>query len=351
MRRIIATVVLGLVSILALATPSVADTTGYLDEAVQGLQASNVYVSVEVQVITAATKEQLIQQTDGTNIGIVVLPEGARSEIGDLPQFVSQVKSQSNQKTVIVAVGNDLESSNASASKLANSLEKTSSSTGDALVKFVTETQAAPAGNTPQTNVGPDVSGYIIAVVVIIALGTGGAIWRRTKRKPQSESIDDYRQEHENFVPSSIQSLLSDLGQYTIRHNNSSVNEKFWINDDGMRTTLVKAISDTEELFKRLAPMGTEKTMRAYEEGIAKMRFILRKYVDIQNHPDFHAVSLNSQEHKKLLQVGKRAVFDYANGVLRDIVANEKGSFQSFLVDSSLINQRFGDDWSMELDQ
>jgi hypothetical protein len=322
--------VLGFASALAIASPSAAFAASYLDEAVQALQTGNVYVSVESQTIDAATKERLIQQTKGTNIGVVVLPEGARTEAGDIPQFVVNITGQSGKETVIVAVGKDLEAasrtmSSGSAGKLANDLERSNPSTGDALVKFVTEARSSQPASPSQQNAGPDPSGFLIPAAVVVALGGAGvAYWRRrNKTSPRSRNTTPVLQ-----APDTIQELLDTVSQYHVK-------------DQAMQSNLNQSVIDTEELFKRLkkAKSGEIAQITAkYEELLTTVRNILVKYVDVQDNPRYYsAVQRQGATRAELLDYGQKAIAQYAAGVVKNINEAELGSLTDFRVNAKML--------------
>lgn len=328
MRRTIAAASLVLASALLIASPSAAYAASYLDEAVQALQTGNVYVSVETQTIDAATKERLEQQTAGTNIGIVILPESARTEAGDLPQFVVDIARDSGKETVIVAVGSDLEAASrtlsyGSAGKLANDLERSSSSTGEALVEFVTEARSTQPVSPPQSGAEPDLSGGIgITAIVLIAavIGAGVFAWVRSRRRPQVHPTQ--RQEAVN-IPNPIKELLAEVRMQIPN-----------IKDAEMREQLEQATTDTQELFTRLIRKKSNEihqTTASYEGMMASVRNMLVKYADVQAHPRYYPDS------KTLLTEGRVAAAQYAAGVLKNIQEVEQGSLTDFKVDIKML--------------
>lgn len=325
MRRTIAAAVLGLATALLVASPSAAYAASYLDEAVQALQSSNVYISPEVRTIDAGTRERLEQQTHDTGIGVVVLPAGASTEAGDIPQFVVNITRDSGKETVIVAVGSDLEAASRTmqkdaAGKLANDLERSNSSTGDALVKFVTEARSATSAESPQTSAPADFSGIGLPIALLVTVGVvaAGAVWRFRKKilRPTQPVVK---------APEPIKELLA-----KIRMQISDVN------DEGMQQQLNLAITDTEELFKRLTRKKSgeihQRTAK-YVGLLGTVHDMVEKYVDVQNHERYY-----QPQYEALLRDGKNAAEQYANGVVKNIREVELGSLTDFKVDIKMLN-------------
>ena len=79
----------------------------YLDEAVQALQSGNVYVSLESSGIDSIAKQELVAQTAGSDVAVVVLPANALNETGgDSAKFIQEIAQRSGYDTIVVAFGN-----------------------------------------------------------------------------------------------------------------------------------------------------------------------------------------------------------------------------------------------------
>jgi hypothetical protein len=348
MRSNFAATVLGLALTLLIASPSAAYAASYLDEAVQALQSGNIYVSPETSSIDAATQAQLVSQMNGTGIAVVVLPASARSEAGDIPQFAATIARDSGKETVIVAVGDDLEAASrtmpsGTAGKFANDLERSTHSTGDALVKFVTEVRTSKPGDAPQATTGPDFSGIGIAAVLVVALCAGGLIWSRSQRRLKAQLSQ--RQESANVkIPPSIRELLSEIDRYTIQRYDRSEADEYTIRDDDMRIALSEAVSNTNELFVRLIKSKSTEIQlptARYESMLSRLGRILHTYVDVQNHGKFYRAATDPEWQEKLLQSGKDAVSQYAEGVLNNIREIHRGSLTTFYADTYLTEEGF----------
>ena len=323
------------------ASPSAAYAASYLDEAIQALQTQHVYVSPLAPAIDAGTKQALDKQTDGTGIGIVVLPASAKSEAGDIPSFLTDIAQGSGKSTVVVAFGNDLEASSrtidpATVSKLANQAEHSHANTGEALVAFVGDVQHASAAPAAQGGGGGDflLPGALIGVVLA---GVGVIVWRRVRRGKaydlmmpswMESTLQDTRNLRDSAAfpdttPVEIRELLTKIGTYQI-------------NDPALVDTIARAASDTGRLFRQLTENNvdritqTEMTM-ACKLQLQKVDRILTIYTDIQAYPHDY------EDAPALLKKGKTAVEQYDKGVCDNIREAKRGSLVDFNVNIELL--------------
>lgn len=327
--RLFAAAVVGLAVALPVVTASssAAYAANYLDEAVQALQTQHVYVSPLAQAsIDTKSKASLEQQTNGTNIGVVVLPASAKTEAGDIPQFLTDLSTQSGKDTVVVAFGNDLEASSrtvSNASKLANDAEHAhANNTGEALVSFVTEAQHVSAA--PAAPDGPGVIGIgVFALVGAAAAATVVTMIRRKRRKgggmyvsnPEG-SFDSLRDQQ---VPREIREALEALEQFDVK-------------DAAMRQLIAQGAADTVALFQRIKSTEVAQATAQYKGRLTTMRTMLVTYVDIQNNPRYYEPLTDTY-----LRDGKSAAQQYADGVLKNIKEVARGSLTDFKVDIKML--------------
>lgn len=311
------------IAALTIASPSAAYGASYLDEAVQALQTQHVYVSPLAPTIDSATRAQLEQQTNGTTIGVVVLPESAKSEAGDIPHFLAEIAQGSGKDTVVVAFGSDLEAGSralpgGTAAKLANQAEQSNATTGEALVDFVSEVQnTAPAADNGTSADPNGIVGIAIVMVVLAAMVAGGFAWFKRRQRQGRTPKEDLQ-----AVPSKIREQLAAINSFAIE-------------DPGMKAALEQGMKDTVALFGRIRkaePNKIEQVTAQYAGHLKDMNSMLAIYTDVQANPrHFQPYTAD------YLRDGKSAAQQYADGVLKNIQEVTRGSWTNFQVDIKML--------------
>ncbi len=161
----------------------------YLDETLQALAGSDVYVSPSVSGVDVKV---LKDNLDGTEIAVVILPESASQEISSLPSFISDLARSTQYDTFFVEVGRDYEAGSrvmpaGQASKLANDIEHTTADPQQAAVAFVKQVRAGDTASDDSGVSVPAVAGGVVGAVVVVAVGV--AAWRRKRSKDRREEL------------------------------------------------------------------------------------------------------------------------------------------------------------------
>ena len=173
-----------------------ASNNPWVDDAVQGISGQNIYVDPDVsggQAIADALSG--VVPGDGS-IAVVVLPADAARDTPYNTYILDQLTAGSSQKTVIVAIGDDLQAASAAipsddALRIANENEASGGSLQDQLVETVqeisAETPTSPGGG--DAGAGGAVIPLVIGGVVIVAAAvTAFGLIARRRRKPAAST-------------------------------------------------------------------------------------------------------------------------------------------------------------------
>jgi len=164
----------------------------WLDDAVSGISTQNVYVDSAVSGATGLTDALSSAVPDDGSIAVVVLPAAANRENQYDGYVLDQLTAAGGQKTVIVAVGDNLMADSVAidgerAMTIANENESSGGSLQDKLIETVNEISA----ETPTSPGGGDVGGadvllpvVIGGVVLLAAAGTAIGLIARRRRTP-----------------------------------------------------------------------------------------------------------------------------------------------------------------------
>jgi hypothetical protein len=142
----------------------------YVDDAVNALATSNVYVSPEVDGAPELAA-QLGEEIGDASIGVAVFSENALLEAEPI-DIVDELMSETDYDTIVIAVGGDLAADSVAlpedeALRIANVAEDSYDSTEEALVTTVQQISAA-AEPVPQTDAGLD-GGFVVGLAVGVA--------------------------------------------------------------------------------------------------------------------------------------------------------------------------------------
>lgn len=305
-----------------------AHAASYLDEAVQALQSSNVYVSVQVSSLDPSVKARLESQATTADVAIAVLPSAAQSEAGGNPsQFIAQVAKSTGHDTVVIAFGDDLEAGSRQltpglADQLADRAEANNDSVGDALLEFVSEVQTARTAPSPE-NTSSDGPGFslilpvLILMLVVAVLGL--LLFVRTVRSRPAPV------QPTTWTPDQVQDLLSEIRQ-----------KSSGIRDPRLVAKLQEGERHTLQLFTRLqqASSGQIHEITARYVGLLKVvRNTLVQYQDIQDNPEYYEPAT-----AELLSFGHQAVDQYTSGALRNVSEVARGSLTDFRVNVKILS-------------
>lgn len=168
-----------------------ASNNPWIDDAVDGISGQNIYVDPDVNGAQALTDALAGVVPGDGSIAVVVLPAAAATDTPYNTYILEQLTAGSSQKTVIVAIGDDLQAASATigddALRIANENESSAANLQSALVETVTEISA----ETPTSPGGGDTGGadllipvVIGGVVLLAAAGTAIGLIARRRRKP-----------------------------------------------------------------------------------------------------------------------------------------------------------------------
>jgi hypothetical protein len=176
--------------------PATASTGAWVDDAVEGLATSNVYVSSEVDDATDLASE-LGQEIGDASIGVAVLPETAALE-ASTTDIVEELMAETGYDTVIVAVGDDVAADSDvlpedEALRIANVAQESSDSVEEALVTTVQQISAT-APPAPEPSAGID-GGVVLGLALAVAALVAGAITLiavvRSRRAREGQGLPD----------------------------------------------------------------------------------------------------------------------------------------------------------------
>lgn len=325
-------IALALGAVFATALPAAAYADGYLDEATQELQTNPVYVSAQVSDMSGADTATLIANIGEQDIGIVVLPAGASSEIGDINAFIADVASNTGYDTVLVSVGGDFEAGSrvlpsGKASELANEAEH-AGSLSDGLNQFVDGVESVGVAAPPATSNGGggDNGGLIVGGVAagVVALVAAAAVtFFVLRRKSRTKKVPKEMQKRYD-TPKEIEDLLDQVAEWRNVVKNKDVAQR-----------LAQSELHVHEFFRRTRIHMRDRIQEMtghYNVHLSSMLTVLKKYVDVEQHPEY------TRDPQKILQLGERAVQQFERGVIQNIQEVEEGAITMTLVDAKMVD-------------
>lgn len=261
-------------------------SSGWVDDAIAGIQAGDVYVDPDVQGASDLQADLTSVVPGDGSIAVVVLPADAAIENEQYDMYIlDQLTKSADQQTVILAIGDDLMADSVAidggdALRIANENQGSAESTQAALVETVQEissaTPSSPGGAGGTDLLLPVVIG---GVVLVAAAGVAIALIARRRRTP-AESTDP--------VPPGIRLRVNRLRElradYATLPGNAVAAET--------AAGIDALASHVEQLFTRLdAKAGEDQTAIAeaeYSDKLARLVAALdRDYLlDLLTRPD-----------------------------------------------------------------
>lgn len=322
-RKLFAAVALTGGLVLTMPVAASADTL-YLDEATQALQSSPVYVSPQVNNLSADQQASLVSQIGGNDIAIVVLPANASSEIASIPSFLSDLAARTGYDTILVSVGGDFEAGSSdlpsgTASQFANDAEGGDLYVG--LSEFVTQVgnSAQDIPDQPGEQGRGDATGFFIgggAIVGIALAGTLGFLLIRRRFIRSARRQKDY-------TPEQLQEVMSEILQLSEA-----------IGDRQVAQSIRETAHDVSQLFARLKkriPDQIQQVTAQYKGILETVKKVADRFADIEQHPRYY------KQPDTLLRDGRRAIQQYQQGVIQNIQEIEEGSLTDFRVDTKIL--------------
>ncbi|GAA1956521.1 hypothetical protein [Microbacterium deminutum] len=263
-----------------------ADAGGYVDDAVDGLSSSSVYVSPEVHDAAALT-QAIEAQIGDASVGVAVFSSNAALEASG-PDIVVQLGQRTGYDTIVVAVGDDLSAGShvleqGEAMSIANQAESSAGSLEGALTETVQGVVAAADSPAPTSSGGADGLGIGLAigaaVIVAAIVGVVAAI-RIRRRRPATEQP----------LPASLGLQVQALHTLSVEYAAAGVAGHPIA---GQTAQDIEAIADNvTQLFERLAGKAAEDQRRLaeieYGDKLAKLTTALDRHylLDILMHPN-----------------------------------------------------------------
>ena len=268
---------------------SAASGSGWIDDAIAGLDAGNVYVAPGVSGASGLTDALSgVVPADGS-IAVVVLPKDAGLDSPYSTYILEKITGAADQQTVVLAIGNDLMADSAidgqEAMRIANENETAAGgNTQTALVEtvqqIVEETPTSPGGGAGG---GAD---WLLPVVIggavlLAAGGTAIGLLTRRRRAPQAVAAVDP-------VPAGIRLRVNRLRELRADYANLPDNPVA-----AETATRIDALaSHVEQLFVRLdAKAGEDQSVLAeaeYSDKLARLVAALEPdyLLDLLTRPD-----------------------------------------------------------------
>ena len=268
---------------------SAASGSGWIDDAIAGLDAGNVYVAPGVSGASGLTDALSgVVPADGS-IAVVVLPKDAGLDSPYSTYILEKITGAADQQTVVLAIGNDLMADSAidgqEAMRIANENETAAGgNTQTALVEtvqqIVEETPTSPGGGAGG---GAD---WLLPVVIggavlLAAGGTAIGLLTRRRRAPQAVAAADP-------VPAGIRLRVNRLRELRADYANLPNNPVA-----AETATRIDALaSHVEQLFVRLdAKAGEDQSVLAeaeYSDKLARLVAALEPdyLLDLLTRPD-----------------------------------------------------------------
>lgn len=259
-------------------------SAGYVDDAVDALAGSNVYVSSEVGGSTALA-DSLRQQVDGSSIAIAVFSDNASLEASG-PDIVSQLADRTGFDTIIVAVGDDLSAGSrvlesGQAMQIANQAEGSADSLTTALMETVAGVQVAGDQNVAIPDGGDPLLGIVLAIAAVltgVGITIGLIVGTRRRRDRPGRGVSDAVRRHVDR----LQALSGEYAAVGARGNQVAA-------QTGAEIAAIAA--NVVELFTRLDKKNDAQAGVAaaeYDDKLRKLTAALdRDYLlDILTHPN-----------------------------------------------------------------
>ena len=268
---------------------SAASGSGWIDDAIAGLDAGNVYVAPGVSGASGLTDALSgVVPADGS-IAVVVLPKDAGLDSPYSTYILEKITGAADQQTVVLAIGNDLMADSAidgqEAMRIANENETAAGgNTQTALVEtvqqIVEEMPTSPGGDAGG---GAD---WLLPVVIggavlLAAGGTAIGLLTRRRRAPQAVAAVDP-------VPAGIRLRVNRLRELRADYANLPDNPVA-----AETATRIDALaSHVEQLFVRLdAKAGEDQSVLAeaeYSDKLARLVAALEPdyLLDLLTRPD-----------------------------------------------------------------
>lgn len=311
---------------------------GYFDSTVAALKGSNVYVAPLTAGSTADTENDLKQQLNGgDNIALVMLPQAALSEFGDIQTFAKKLDDATGHRLIIgLAIGDSrlgystlLPASTASdlmerAVSVSTSVPESLGTFARSVHNWQRQNASAPAAKPqpkPTAKTAPKKTSNSFpwaAIPIGVALGLlGAALLRKILRG--SESSNEKERVEFHSTPRQVRQLLDDILQLRSQ-----------INDQSLCDIITQIGRDSEAYFRRIENAKNE--IEAFKTRLEEIQRILVKYIDVQDNERYYY-----PHWAKHLQEGRESVVNFAEFLLARIRKESELSMMDYYVDTKIL--------------
>lgn len=325
-----------LASVFITAQSAAASASGYLDEATQGLQSSPVYVSAQVGELNSAQQAEIVSEIGSMDIAIVVLPAGAKSEIGDIPSFISGVANRTGYDTVLVSIGGDFEAGSSvlpsgEASSLANEAQG-ASTLADGLSQFVEGVESAGVAAPPASNGGGEAfnpTGIFVGVggglVLVVAAVASVMLVRKRRQQPASRSRAHKVLRTSYNTPQEVKELLNQIEDYRQALRNESL-------ASSLKKVLQKDVHEFFVNVRKYMPTRIQEMTGQYKVHLTSVLGVLEGYVYAEEHPEYVK---NSEAQKRTYE---DALGKFQRGVILNIQEARDGAVTKSIIDTKMLD-------------
>jgi len=329
-RRLVS-VVLGLLAVFLTASAAQASTD--VDDIIQALQESPVYVADGIEGTNSNTANVLMGQlSEDDNIVLVMLPSDEAATPEAIERIADQISDGLGGEYIVgVAVGDTYDADADSfpsgvADELMRKADSVSQNPIDTLGTFVrnvhdwVRSHPEAVAPSPETAGGSDITVLFITIPIALVLSVVVTFVVRAARRRVREEV-------QYNGPRQLRETIRNLMNISKR-----------IKDNQMRDAIEEVCKYTEAYFSRLHPdkRYSSSAVTAFERHLNSVYSVVERYVDIRNNPEYY------DEPQKLTTNAVASVEDFGEYVLKSIKSNNRRSMTDFTVDTKILSaQRF----------
>jgi len=309
-----------------------AQAAGYLEATTAALKSSLVYVAPGIPGTSSDTASTLQQQlNEGDNIALVMLPQEALAETGDIQTFAKKLDDATAHKRILgLAIGTKLIGYSSllpasTASDLMDRAVSVSTSVPESLGTFVRNVHSwqrqhpnEPAAKPPaRTQKKP--SGFPWGVIIIAAII--GSILAALARYALRDSSSTNEEENIEFhaTPRQVRELLEQILRLRTQIDDSEL----------LRDTITQLCRDSEAYFRRIENAMHE--VDAFKAHLEEIQRVLIKYIDVQNNKRYYS------RWTEYMEQGRNSVSDFADFLLARIRRESELSMTDYYVDTKIL--------------
>lgn len=331
MIRVVTALCTAVVALLATASTAHAET---LDDTVEALKASPVYVAPGTEGTTPDTAGELLHQIhEGDYVFIIMLPQQAISESGeepaDLTAFAQRIDEALGGKNIIgLSVGDQIVAYSAilpagEATDLMDRAISVSTNQSETLITFIRNVhhwqdrnpEAAASKSAKPEDEPPLVPLAVGCVAVVLAAIATIVVFTKSSRSEDSGPAF--------HAPRKVSDILRDILQLAPQVNRSD-----------MEQLITQIVWDCDAYFERQVPLGTtvNEDSDNFKNHLGNLRGLIIKYIDVQDCPRYY------DNPRELMESGENAMRGFAEMVLDDIRDGNTSSLAVYLVNADIMN-------------